>query len=222
MKTLLTIFLSVLFLSKGFADDTKYVEAMKKNIDALYHSASIEDYRKAVNTFERIGAAEKSKWEPYYYASFGYIMMANLETDATKKDSYLDQSLNALGKAKEITGNESEIVALEGFTHMIRITVDPASRGQQYSSMAFQSFSKAVELNPENPRALALLAQMQFGMAQFFGSPTDEACGTVAKALEKFDTFTSENPLAPTWGRSMTDGLETKCQKPDKDSLDVK
>jgi hypothetical protein len=73
-------------------------------------------------------------------------------------------------------------------------------------------FEKAISLNPENPRALAMMAQMQFGTAQFFGSPTTDACNTNVKALEKFGTFKSDNPLAPVWGKSMAEGMVEKCK----------
>ena len=137
MKTI--AFIAVLLHSwLGYFNDTdnKYTEVMAKNIQVVYTSQSVSELQAAVNTFERIGAAEKNKWEPYYYAGFGYVMMANLETEATKKDGYLDQALSAVKRAKEINGKDSEVVALEGFVHMIRVTVDPASRGQQYSGIA--------------------------------------------------------------------------------------
>lgn len=214
MKTLslysLITLMMIAFAEKGLAAD-KYVEAMQKNIQTVYTSDSIPVLQQAVNAFERIGAAEKTKWEPYYYASFGYVMMSDNEKDAAKKDGYLDQAMTALNKAKEIVPNESEVVAMEGFIYMMQLAVDPASRGQRYSGLALQSFGKAVTLNPENPRALGLLAQMQFGMAQFFGSPTTEACGTNAKAKEKFDAFKSENPLAPQWGKGMVEKMIEKC-----------
>jgi hypothetical protein len=196
----------------AFACSDKYTETMQRNIDAVYQAQTIADLQNAVNAFERIGEAEKTKWEPFYYASFGYVMMANKEKEANAKDNYLDLALKSSEKAKALQPNESEVIALEGFIHMIRVTVDPASRGQQYSGMAFQSFGKAAAMNPENPRALALLAQMQYGTAKFFGSPTTEACGTLTKALEKFDTFKSDNALAPTWGKGMAEGLKTQCQ----------
>ena len=198
-------------ITKSMAAD-RYTENMQKNIETVYTAQAIPDLQNAVNAFERIGDAEKTKWEPFYYAAFGYVMMANHEKEASVKDSYLDLALKANEKAKALQPNESEIIAMEGFIHMIRVTVDPASRGQQYSSLAFQSFGKAAGMNPENPRALALLAQMQFGTAQFFGAATTEACGTNAKALEKFDTFKSDNALAPQWGRGMAEGLKSKCQ----------
>lgn len=213
MKTKTITLLTLLFIiTTAWATDDKYTETMKKNIQSIYTAQAIPDIQLAVNAFERIGAAEKTKWEPYYYASWGYIMIANRETEGAKKDAALDQAQTALKKAQDIVPAESEVVALQGFIHMIRVTVDPATRGQQYSALAYQSLNKAVAINPENPRALALLAQMQFGTAQFFGSPTTEACATAEKALEKFNVTAEPKPLAPMWGKSMAEGLKAKCQ----------
>lgn len=195
----------------GFAHDDKYVAAMQKNIQVLYKATEIAELQQAVNGLERIASAEKTKWEPYYYASFGYSMMANREKDGVKKDAYLDQAVTSLEKAKAILPNDSEIIALDGFISMLRITVDPATRGQQYAAQAMQAFEKASAINPENPRALALKAQMQYGTAQFFGSPATEACTTLNAALEKFNTFKSDNPLAPRWGKRVAEELKTKC-----------
>jgi hypothetical protein len=205
------IFLFLLVSNVLFAND-KYTETMQKNIQLVYNAEKVEELQAIANTFNRIAESEKTKWEPFYYEAFAYVMIANRETDGKKKDGGLDLAQKALDKAKSIQQNESEIVAMEGFIHMLRVTVDPASRGQQFSGMAFQSFNKAVGMNPENPRALSLLAQMEYGTAQFFGSATTEACATAAKAIEKFETYKSENPLAPRWGKGMTQGLKSKCK----------
>ncbi len=212
MKTFTLLFLVILSSVTAFAIDAKYFETMTKNINQVYNAQTIEELQQAVNVLDRVGGAEKIKWEPFYYASFGYIMMANREKDIVKKDVYLDQAQVALDKASAIAANESEIVAIQGFIHMIRVTVDPGARGQKYSTLATQFFGKANGLNPENPRALALLAQMQFGTARFFNAANTEACETTSKALEKFATYKSENPLAPVWGKSMTEDLLKQCK----------
>jgi len=196
----------------GLANDKKYEEAMKKNILAVYQAQSIPELQQAVNALQRIGDAEKTKWEPYYYAAFGYVLMATRETEGAKKDAHLDMASVAVDKAKSIAPAESEVIAMEGFVHMIRLTVDPASRGQQFSGLAMQSFAKAVELNPENPRALALMARMQFGTAQFFNSSTAEACATAARASEKLQSYRPENPLAPMWGKEMIEEMVGQCK----------
>lgn len=216
MKTsiiILLLSLQLAYTHDTFADDDKYAGAMAKNIQTVYTSNAISELQAAVNAFERIGSTEKTKWEPYYYAAFGYIMMANQEQDGGKKDAYLDQAAAAVKKADVIQPNDSEIISLEGFVHMIRVTVDPASRGQQYSGLAMQTFGKAISLNRENPRALALMAQMQFGTAQFLGSSTTEACATNDAALQKFAIFKSDNSFAPQWGKGMAENTKAKCAK---------
>ncbi len=211
MKTIiLSLFLSIQI--SVLANDEKYKEQMAKQIEIVYTAETIDELQPAVNTLDRIASAEKTKWEPYYYSAFGSIMMATRITEAARKDAYLDAALAAIENGKKINANESELIALEGFVHMLRVSVDPATRGQQYSSLAFQTYNKALNMNPENPRALSLLAQMQLGTARFFGSSTEEACGTAKKALEKFDTFKSENQLAPVWGKGMTEGLLKNCK----------
>src|SRR5690606_18807438 len=207
----LIVALIITLVRPALANDEKYRVAMEKNIQAVYEAESITQLQQSVNAFERIGDAEKTKWEPYYYAAFGCIMMATRENERNQKDAYLDQAMATVRKAKAIAPGESEIIALEGFVHMISDTVDPAVRGAQFSSEAMQAFAKAVELNPENPRALALLAQMQFGTAQFFGSSTAEACGTATVALEKFETNQPESTVAPSWGRQMAEELTAQC-----------
>jgi tetratricopeptide (TPR) repeat protein len=215
MKTttfLFSLVITALVAGPVIANDTRYLEAMQKNIQSVYKAKSIDELQTAANSLDRIATAEKAKWEPYYYMSFAYILMANMEQEAAKKDAYLDQANTAIEKALSVNPNESEIIALVGFMHMIRLTVDPASRGAQYSDLAMQAFGKASGLNPENPRALALMASMQHGTAKFFGSPITEACATLESALQKFDSYKSENPLAPQWGREMALGLKKECK----------
>jgi hypothetical protein len=206
------IFTMVMFVQAVFANDGEYIENMKKNIEDLYNAKDIPELQAAVNAFERIGSVEKTKWEPLYYSAYGNVMMAFREQDGAKKDTYLDLALASLTKAKELLPNDSEITAMEGFVHMIRVTVDPPSRGAQYAGLSMQLFGKASALNPENPRALVLMAQMQHGTAQFFGQSTAEACTTLNQALEKFETYKSDNPLAPQWGKPMASALKEQCK----------
>lgn len=212
MKTTIVSLAIVFFARITFAGDA-YLDAMQKNIMTVYTASDISQLQAAVNTFERIGTAEKTKWEPFYYEAFGYVMMSIHAPENAKKDSYLGLAEASMLKAKSIVPNESEVVALEGFIQMMKINIDPASRGQQFSGKAMNTLRKAVDLNSNNPRALALLAQMQFGTAKFFNSATTEACNTADKATEKFATFKSDNPLAPQWGKSMIDQLKSDCGK---------
>ncbi len=208
MKT--TIAILVLALSSSLLAADRYTEQMLKNIEQVYKAQSQDELQQAVNALERIAGAEKNRWEPFYYASFGNIMLANLEKEGAKKDSYLDLAEKTLAKAMAINPNESEIVALQGFVHMIRLTIDPAARGQQYGMLSMQSFEKALSLNPNNPRAMALMAQMQFGTAKFFNQQPTEACQTAKKSIGLFAD--QKDSMAPSWGKGMAESLLEQCQ----------
>jgi tetratricopeptide (TPR) repeat protein len=213
MKTT-TLLLACLLSITTFANDARYYEQMGKQIQAVYTAKTIEDYQSAVNSLDRIAAAEKTKWEPYYYSAFGNIMIAIREQESSKKDNYLDLALTSIEKGKALAPAESELVALEGFVHTIRLTVDPATRGQQYSGLAMQTFGKALGMNPNNPRAMSMMAQMQLGTAKFFNQPSTEACETGRKALELFNMATpSDNKLAPMWGKEMTEAFVKECKQ---------
>ena len=212
LQFLTLAFVFLFAFSVSVANDGKYIEAMQKNIKTIYEAKTISDFQNAVNAFERIASVETKKWEPLYYIAFGNIMLSNAETDNAKKDQYLDLASAAIANAAVINGKESEIVALEGFVLMMRISIDPQSRGMMYAQEATQAFNKALSLNPGNPRAMALLAQMQFGSAQFFGAPATEACESNVKAHEQMANYRSENPLAPSWGKGMIESLMEKCK----------
>ena len=190
----------------------QYLEAMQKCITEIYHASDISSLQHTVNTLERIASAETGKWEPHYYTAFGYLMMATREKEATKKDVFLDQAMTAVKKAKQLVPHESEVIALERFVHMLRVTVDPAARGQEFAPRAMEAFGKAIHLNAENPRALALSAQMQFGSARFFGTSTAEACALVQSSLAKFEAEKPKSQLAPTWGKTMAESLLEQCK----------
>jgi hypothetical protein len=212
MKTI-NLFCLMIIAVATWANDEKYYEQMRKQIQAVYTAKTTDEYQVAINTLDRIANAEKTKWEPLYYSAFGNIMLATKEKEGSKKDSYLDLALTSIEKGKALAPAESELIALEGFVHMIRLTVDPASRGQQYSGLAMQTFGKALGMDPNNPRAMSLLSQMQFGTAQFFGQAPIEACETARKALTLFETPTkSENLLTPQWGKEMTTELVKGCK----------
>ncbi len=213
MKTINILLFMMIISVTSWANDEKYLAQMGKYVQAVYAAKTSDEFQSAINAFDRIASAEKSKWEPYYYSAYGYIMMAIHEKDAAKKDSFLDLGLKSVEKGKELAPNESELVALEGFVHMIRVTVDPATRGQKYSGLAMQTFGKAVGMDKNNPRALALLAQMQLGMARFFNQPPAEACETARKAATVFDSTTEPtNPLAPRWGKEMNLEVLQNCK----------
>ncbi len=186
---------------------------MRDNIEKLYRAENLEEYRPVINTFERIAQKEQDRWEPFYYAAYGYIMMS-LEVNAINdKDRYLDMALGNVKKGLQLAPAEDEFVSMEGFVHMMRVSADPASRGQQYTPLAMQSLNRAVRINPQNPRAVYLLGQMELGTAKFFGADLSTACARLQEAVGLFEKQRQENPLAPVWGKNQAKIAARECSK---------
>jgi len=211
-KTILIPLFAIAMLQWSFTDSSKYEKMMKKNIDQIYTAQNVESYQEAINNFDRIAMKEEDKWEPLYYAAYGYVMMTTKTEDAAKKDQYLDKALEKTKQGLKLNPQEDELVAMEGFIHMMRVTVDPATRGQQYAGLSMQSLNKAVAMDSNNPRALYLLGQMELGTARFFGSDTAAACEKLKKAVELFSNSEPEGPLAPVWGQRSAEASAEACQ----------
>jgi hypothetical protein len=190
-----------------------YEETMKAAIQELYGSEDVAGLSAATNKLARIANAEETKWRPFYYASYGSLMEAvySMNTDRSKMDPLLDKAQEYIDKATAIDTNVETII-LQGYIHMIRLTVDPATRGQQYSGLSMQLFGKALSMDPENPRALTLMGQMKMGTAQFFGQDSSEGCAMVAKSVSMYDSYKTENELDPTWGREFAESVTSNCQ----------
>ncbi|MEQ9405739.1 MAG: hypothetical protein RIM99_19265 [Cyclobacteriaceae bacterium] len=212
-KTVLTV-IGVICAAIVFANGGQYEKAMAKNIPAMFQAGDAESLLGAINQLNRVGDAEADKWEPYYYAAFGYIRMIAMTESAEEKDKYLDQALEIIKKGETIKPADSELESLRGYVHMMRVTIDPATRGMQYSGLAFNSFNKAIALDANNARAHYLLGRMQFGTAQFMGNGDGGACESFAKAKSLFESGSNtENQFAPSWGLDSTkEAMQQMCE----------
>ncbi len=183
----------------------QFEKAMGKNIPAVFSAKSADELQGVINQLSRIGEAESDRWEPFYYSAYGYIRMSGFFESGDEKDKYLNLAIKEIDKGLQVAEGNSELVALKGYSYMMQLTIDPGARGMTYSGMAFEQFNKAVQLDPNNPRAHYLLARMQHGTAQFMGGGDGGACESLAKAKDLFDKGTrAENPFAPTWGEETT------------------
>lgn len=212
-KYFLTLALVFVWISFVKANDPTYVKAIQKQIGGMKTIKSAEESQAVSNGFLRIAEANTSEWLPIYYAALTQTTAA-FRFDVNK-DQYFDQALELVKKADQIAPGNSEITALHGYILMGKISLDPANRGQSLSPEAMQLFGKAISLDRENPRAVTLMAQMELGMAQFFGQGPEKACGMARMGLELFtkeEVKVDENYLLPTWGKMNAEQVAGACK----------
>jgi hypothetical protein len=213
-RILFSICLLVGLASASMAQSAQYEGAMKKQVALLDDSTNFNPDRllEIANTFERIGAAEKNQWMPFYYASYCYVMSAFMQKDNDKVDDLADKASVNIEQAEALKPKNDEINCIKSLIASSRIRVDPAERGMKYGMESANLLSEASQINKENPRVYMLQGQALFYTPEQFGGSKTEAKKKFEVALQKFSSFKPESEIAPHWGEAYTKALLTQIK----------
>lgn len=94
------------------------------------------------------------------------------------------------------------------------VAVDPGSRGASMSGQVMELYGKAIGQDRTNPRAVYLMAQMEGGMAKFFGQGPEKSCGMAKMSLELFEKEQEkidESYILPSWGKENAERFYSTC-----------
>lgn len=210
MKTI-TVTIGLLICTICLANDPTYDKAMAKSLDQLGDAKTVTDLQSTANSFSRISNVAISDWLSKYYQVHCYVLMSFMEADKTKKDEYLDKGEEVLGVLLEQQDANSEVFAMQSFWYTARLSVDPATRGQEYMRLSGAAYKKALELNPTNPRALYLRLSNEVGMADFFGEDVSAYCNRISLLLTNWDTYNEGERFHPSWGKIQIEGMAKRC-----------
>ncbi|MGB8190821.1 MAG: hypothetical protein WCF67_02825 [Chitinophagaceae bacterium] len=209
MKKIILLSLVIVFIcscinaqtsSTAVIKNTPFETAMLNNIKQLDTASTSTTLVTLANNFERIGNAEKTKWQPFYYASYCYTALAFMTPDKSQIDGLADKAEGLLQQAAEIEKSNSEISCMFAMINSCRIMVDPMSRFQTKGKEVQSFLAKAKEENPSNPRIYLLQARVQLRTPEGLGGGKNIAKASVETALDKFKSFTPDNIIAPVWG----------------------
>lgn len=207
-KLIFTIALFVAsFISKA-TDNERFMQAMGQALMELGQAKDVTALQEVANKFERIASSETNEWLPNYYAGLSYTLLAIRQKEGSEKDKFLDKSDLFIEKlSKQNVPNQDEVEVLKAQNYMMRISVDGQARFMKFGSAFEGAVAKAKEINPENPRAYLLKAQMVYYTPAQFGGGPEKACPEVKEANAKFANFKPTSPIAPNWGAEQLKGL---------------
>lgn len=207
MKKIVLIVLIAMITATVVKSQTQYESGMKKAFMLWGEGKDME----ALAMFERIGQAEKDNWVPMYHAANVLISTQWNEKDLVKKNEMLEKAKTIIAEAHARDANNSEITTLEGMLYTSYVAMDPGTYGMKYSPMIMQLHSKAVALNPDNPRALANKIEYEMGSARFFGNDLAPYCAKMKEILPKFENQKLEVPFAPSYGIERAKQVAGSC-----------
>jgi hypothetical protein len=216
MKNLILTTIGLMIALLSYSQDDAYTNAMNHAVSQLKTAEQSRAFEASASAFERISAAAPEEWLPAYYEAYCQIMLASqaMEQEQTDKISaHLDKAQAAVDRAKAIAPESSEVAALQGYVYTGRIWESPMVNGARYSGICQESYAKAIELDPENPRAHHLMGMQIFFTPKFFGGGAEKALPYLQKAAERYERFEPASELHPTWGAYFNRNLLERAEK---------
>jgi hypothetical protein len=195
------------------AQSSQYQAALTQNLAVLDTVSRSAGFKKLTGNFERIAAAEKTQWLPYYYASYCAIRTARLERDLNKLDATLDKAESLAQSANALSPQNSEVYCLNALIAYTRINVDFMARGPKFSGIANEALTTAQQLDPANPRPYLLIGQSKYSTPEQFGGDKKLACQYFEKANALFATAPA-SPINPRWGKADAARYLGLCKQP--------
>ena len=213
MKTLKNLIICLLLLAAttAFADEDKFVSAIKKGLELLSTAKSPDQFQLAANHFERIASAEAKEWLPLYYAAYANLNSGLTATDKTKQDALYDRALVQLKAAEEISKENSEILSMQGYVVLMKLAVDPMVRGMSMMPEGMALLQKAKKVNPENPRVYLIEGQFKFYTPEAYGGGKAAARPILQTGKEKYAAETPASEIVPQWGKQRLEYLLKLC-----------
>ncbi|TAL64352.1 MAG: hypothetical protein EPN88_11075 [Bacteroidetes bacterium] len=213
MKKIILAASILLMTLTGMSQSKEFAGAMGEALSQYATCKTVDDFQMLGNRFSLIADAEKTEWLPFYYHAYCYILMSFIEqSDAVKRDSYLDVAEKSINKIIALVPNEAEAFVLQSFYFTGRLVINPMERGQQYSMLAGQAVGKALSIEPNNPRAKVIKLQNDMGSAQFFGKDPKEYCPQALELLANWDNYKLKSPLYPAWGKDQVTEIVAGCK----------
>jgi hypothetical protein len=209
MKTIIVIAAIVLLSFPLQAQNEKFTNAMKANIEKSKTANTAADFQDLANNFERIAMAEKTEWTPWYYAAFYNLVLNFQETEVSKKTKYLSLACQQIESGMKINAEETELMVLKIMSYYGELAIDP-TKGLSVLGEANALIDRAKSINPDNPRIYLEQAEAIYNMPVEFGGGKDKAMPILLVAKEKFDTFVPADQLVPTWGKDRCEVLISK------------
>lgn len=213
MKKIFLIAAGCFLMLSSFAQNEKFVGAIKKNLAEMDSAFKNPAYLLSLaNNFERVANAEKKEWLPYYYAAFCQVNYGFMEKDKSKVDAIADKATELINKADSISPYNSEISCIKSMIASCHMMVNPMQRWQEYGTESNQNMEAAMQQDPGNPRPYCLKGQGLKYTPEQFGGGCKSAKPVMQTALEKFATFKPASDIHPNWGKEIAQQVFDECK----------
>jgi hypothetical protein len=180
-----------------------YADMLGATIKEVMSTGDAAELRGLAAKLERAATVAPADWLPRYYQAYALLIhVFQSKEDDDAKDAALDQAEAALAKARQLKGDESELLTLQAYIYQARLGISPMLRSMKYSRMVTEAVAQAKALNPANPRPYLVGANNVYYTPSVFGGGAEAAKPLYKEAKAKYAAFKPANALLPSWGES--------------------
>jgi hypothetical protein len=190
-----------------------YADMLGATIAAVMNTGDAAELKALANKLERAAAVAPADWMPRYYQAYALLInVFQSKEDSDAKDATLDQAEAALAQARQLKGDESELLALQAYLYQARLGISPMLRSAKYSRLVNETVAQAKKLNPANPRPYLVGANNVYYTPSIFGGGAEAAKPLYEEAKAKYAAYRPASPLAPNWGQDQLLGRLKKYE----------
>ena len=190
------------------AQETNQAKALESAVLQFNQASKSQAYQELYLQFEQLYAVNKSNWLIPYYAGMTRSIMCLLKMG--DRDALANDALVWVGRAKSIVKND-EIYCAESLAYTAKMSVNPTLRWLIYEGKIKNALKLAKKLNPNNPRAYLLDANIQQKLPFIFGGGCKAVKPLIQKAELCFNNQTKANSIEPSWGIQSLVQLKKAC-----------
>ena len=205
-------FFYILFFSICFLKVQAQANSTNKTLETAVMQFNLANknlnYQELYIQFEQLYTVNKTNWLIPYYAGMTRSIMCLLKMG--DKDALANDALLWVGRAKSIMAND-EVYCAESLAYTAKMSVNPLLRWLTYEGKIKKALNLAKKLNPNNPRAYVLEANIQQKIPYIFGGGCNSVKPLIEKAELCFNTQTKSNLVEPSWGKQSLVQLKKAC-----------
>ena len=202
------VFFILLFQLPLQAQTSNQTKALETAVMQFNQTNNPSSYTQLFQKFEQLYSVDKTNWLIPYYAGMTKSIMCLLKMG--DREALANDALLWVARAKSIEQND-EIYCAESLAYTAKLSVNPPLRWFTYEGKIKNALSMAKKLNPNNPRAYILEANIQHKLPYLFGGGCKSAKPLIQKAEWCLNNQTKANSIEPSWGIQSLVKLKKAC-----------
>lgn len=212
MKKIFILFLSIIcFVPVNAKMQEKVTVADSLMIVTLHRyqgQLSIPNLLTIQAEMSRIADMYPDYWLPSYYQTWLGIQLSLITHN--QQGNITEQCIQQIDKLQQMNGVDlSEVYVLKAYYYYVLIALNAKENGPVYYSQVFGSCEKALKINSNNPRALAISYVFKKQMASFMNTQVEDDSKTYQAICDLFDQE-NEKTLLPHWGKEILKYINRK------------